>query len=252
MTLIKIQILLQGFDNEEFLSSSYMSLFESQLRPYFQYVLWGDPRNSETTRMLYAKRLSFPFNFVYPQRYIKLASEFLKIVSNFSIDDKLENHNTAEMVLNAKKWVNLLAQRIEKKRWFFGDQKPGECDATIYATLSILLNLQLPNNDLKSHINECPHLVAYIERINKRYMTDIRISSDNEPSHSTLNRVQRLFINKEKGTLSNGVIKVMFGMLTVSTMVFFAFSHGILEIANDDDDLAQYYGDDEGEHFSEE
>lgn len=220
--------------------------------PYFNYVLWGDPRNAETTRIMYCKKVPFPFNFVYPQKYIKHASEFLKTVANFSIDDKLEHHNTAEMILNAKKYVNMLAERIEKKRPYFGGQKPDEFDATIYAALTILLNFQLPNNDLKSHINECPNLVSYIDRIRKKYLADIRVD-EIESTQTVFNRVQRVFVNKEKGTLTNGVIKVMFGILTISSMVFFAVSHGILEIVTDDDDIdsMQYYGDDNSEQFDD-
>lgn len=229
-----------------------MCQFESHLLPYFRYVLWGDPRNADDIRTLYAKRLPFPFNFVYPHRYVKHTSEFLNVVSNFSIDDKLQHHNTAELILNAKKYVNMLAERIENKRWLFGGPKPDEFDASIYASLSILLHLQLPQNDLKSHISECPNLVAYLERIRRKYLADIRVG-EIEPSQTTVfSRVQGVFINKEKGTISNGMIKVMFGLLTVGTMVLFAVSHGILEIVNDDDESAQYYDDDDdSEHFSE-
>lgn len=220
--------------------------------PYFNYVLWGDPKNAESTRITYCKKVPFPFNFVYPHKYIQHASEFLKIAANFSIDDKLEHHNTAEMILNAKKYVNMLAERIEKKRWFFGGQKPDEFDATIYAGLSILLHFQLPTNDLRSHINECPHLVNYVERIRKKYLSDIRVA-EIEPSPTVFSRVQRVFVNKEKGTLSNGVIKVMFGILTVGSMVFFAVSHGILEIVTEDDDIdaLQYYREDNSEQFED-
>lgn len=230
-----------------------MCHFESQFLPYFYYVLFGDPRNADTTRTLYAKRLPFPFNFVYPHRYIKQTSELLKIIGNFSIDDKLEHHSTADMILNAKKYINMLAERFEKKRWFFGGPKPDELDATIYAALSILLNLQLPHNDLKSHITECPNVMNFIERIRKKYLNDFRTSEQSEPTHTIFNRVQGVFINKEKGTLSNTMIKILFGFITISTMTVFAISHGILEIVTDDDDdgigITQY---DDSEQFSEE
>lgn len=224
-----------------------MCHFESQFLPYFHYVLWGDPRNSDATRTLYAKKLPFPFNFIYPQRYIKQTSELLKIVSNFSIEDKLDHHSTADMILNAKKYINMLAERLEKKRWFFGGQKPDEIDATIYAALSILLNLQLPTNDLKSHITECPPAMNYIDRIRKKYLNDFQTAEQIEPNQNptVFNRVQGIFINKEKGTLSNTMVKVLFGILTVSSMAFFAISHGILEIVTYDDD-------DDSEHFSDE
>ncbi|XP_031635898.1 metaxin-1 homolog isoform X2 [Contarinia nasturtii] len=242
----------KGFDYDDFLSNSYMNYFESQFLPYFTYLLWGDPINADTTRILYAKRIPFPFNFVYPQKYIQRASDYLKIVANFSIEDKLINHNTADISLNAKKYLKMLAEKIEKKRWFFGGQKPDELDASIYAALSILTNLQLQNNDLKSHITECPSLINYIDRVRKKYLMDIRIV-ESESKQAVFDRIQNVFINKEKGTVSNAVIKTLFGLLTISTMVFFAISHGLLEIVTDDDD-AQYYdgGDDDAEHFSEE
>lgn len=222
--------------------------------PYFTYVLWGDPQNADITRTLYAKRISFPFNFIYPQKYIQRASELIKITANFSIEDKLYNHETADIILNAKKYINMLSERIEKKRWFFGGQKPDEFDATIYAALSILLHIQLPNNDLKSYINECPNLINFVNRIHKKYLTDIQVEV-NEPVQST-SPIRNIFINKDKGTLSNGVIKAMFGLLTISTMVFFAISHGILEIVMDEDDIGnvQYYDDnddDDSEHFND-
>lgn len=246
---------LQGFGSEDFVSASHLSYFESQFLPYFRYVLFGDPNNADITRMLYAKRTPFPFNFVYPQRYIKQTSEFIKIVANFSIEDKLVNHSTADIILNAKKYINMLAERIEKKRWFFGGQKPDEYDATVYAAVSILLNIQLPTNDLKSHITECPNLVQYIDRIRKKYLLDIRVG-ESESNSVILSRVQNVFINKEKGTLSNTVVKIMFGLLTVSAMAFFAISHGILEIVTDDDDIdaTHYYDgdDDDSEPFSDE
>ncbi|XP_055326652.1 metaxin-1 homolog [Sitodiplosis mosellana] len=244
----------KGFGSGDFISASYEAYFEFQFLPYFRYVLFGDPNNADTTRILYAKRTPFPFNFVYPQKYIKQTSEFLKIVANFSIEDKLIHHNTADMILNAKKYINMLTERIDKKRWFFGGQKPNEFDATIYAAISILLNLQLPINDLKSHITECPNLVNYIDRIRKKYLMDIRVG-ESEPNPAIFNRVQNVFINKEKGTLSNAVVKTMFGFLTVGAMVFFAISHGILEIVTDDNDNdnAQYYGDDDdSETFGDE
>lgn len=228
-----------------------MSFFETQFLPYFTYILWGDPINSETTRILYAKRIPFPFNFAYPQKYIKRASDYLKIVANFSIEDKLINHNTVDISLKAKKYIKMLAEKIEKKRWFCGGQKPDELDATLYAALSLLLNLQLQNNDLKSHITECPSLVNYIDRVRKKYLMDIRISENGESKPTVFGRVQNVFINKEKGTVSNAVVKTLFGLLTISTMVFFAISHGILEIVTDDDDVQYYDGDDDGEPLSE-
>lgn len=192
--------------------------------------------NVDAVRSLYAKRIGFPYNFVYPQRYMKQTQELLQIVAGFSIDDKIQNHNKAELILNAKSFVNSLNERFEKRSWFLGGRKPSEVDAAIYGALSILLYFPLQNNDLKAHINECPYVVKYIDRIRNKYLSDIKSPERNSSSPTMATRVQKLFINKEKGTLSNGLVKVIFGLLTVGSMVVFAISHGILEIVTDDDD----------------
>lgn len=214
--------------------------------PYVKYTLWGDPVNVDAVRSLYAKRMGFPNNFVYPQRYIKQTQELLQIVAGFSIEDKIQNHNRAELIFNAKSFVNSLNERIEKRSWFLGGQKPSEVDAAIYAALSILLYLPLQNNDLRAHINECPYVMKYIDRIRIKYLLDIK-SPERDPSAppSFGTRVQKLFINKEKGTLSNGVAKVIFGLLTVGSMAFFAISHGLLEIVIDNDDHEMFVTDDD-------
>lgn len=196
----------------------------------------------DAVRSLYAKRINFPFNFVYPHKYIKQTHDLLQLVASFSIEDKIQNHNTAELILNAKSFVNMLAERYEKRLWFLGGRKPNEVDATIFAALSILINFPLQNNDLKSHINECPSLVKFIARIQSKYLSDIQSP---EQAPTITNRMQKLFVNKEKGTLSNGVIKILFGVFTISSMVFFAISNGILEIDTDDTDDSQDYIDDE-------
>lgn len=200
--------------------------------------MWGDPVNVDDVRSLYAKRIRFPYNFIYPQKYIKQTKQQLQIVANFSIDDKIQNHNTAELILNAKLFVNSLNERFEKRSWFLGGRMPSEVDATIYAALSLLLYFPLKNNDLRSHINECPYVVKYIDRIRVKYLLDIKLPErDFSPLPITVaTRVQNWFINKDKGTLSNGIVKVMFGLVTISSLAVFAISHGILEIVIDDYD----------------
>lgn len=232
-----------------------MCHIESQLIPYLKYILWGDPNNLDTTRTIYAKRIKFPFNFVYPQKYIKQTFEFIKEMANFSIEDKLEHHNTTELIVNAKMFVNMLAERIENKIWFFGGRQPNEIDATIYSALAILLNYQLQNNELKTHINAYPTLVNYVDRIRIKYLTDINVT-ETPQNRNFLNRIQRIFFNKEKGTISNAAIKLIFGAVTIGSMILFAVSHGMLEIIltdNQSNAYSPYYADDddEDEHLND-
>lgn len=235
----------QGYSDDEYLSSSYICQLESKLLPYVKYVLWGDPVNVDAIRSLYAKRIGFPYNFVYPQKYIKQTQELLQIVADFSIEDKIQNHNTAELILNAKSLVNSLNVRFEKRSWFLGGRKPSEVDAAIYAALSLLLYLPLQNSDLRAHINECPYVVKFIDRIRIKYLSDIKSPEKDSSTPTIVTRVQKLFINKEKGTLSNGVVKVFFGLVTIGSMAFFAISHGIVAIELDDDEHEIFVDDDE-------
>lgn len=203
--------------------------------------------NVDDVRSLYAKRIGFPYNFIYPQKYIKQTQELLQIVAGFSIDDKIQNHNTVELILNAKSFVNSLNERFEKRSWFLGGRKPSEVDAAIYGALSILLYFPLKNNDLKSHINECPYVLKYFDRIRIKYLLDIKSPERDSSAPTIVTRVQKLFIHKEKGTLSNGIVKVIFGLLTIGSMAFFAISHGILEIVTDDDDDHEMFVADDDE-----
>lgn len=210
-------------------------------------MLWGEPYNVDSVRTLYAKRIPFPFNFTHPQKYMKLAEDFLCVHANFHINDKLENHNRSELVINAKKFVNMLAEKVSDNEWFFG-KSPSEFDASVYASLTILFHMTLQNNDLKSHINECPNLVQYIKRIRTKYLLDVKV---NEPEQKPIvTKMKHVFVNKETGSISNGTMKVIAALLALGTMTLFAVTHGILEISKDDGRIDDFdysaYDDEDG------
>lgn len=247
----------QGYGKSSYLHSSHICELESKLLPYLKYAQWGDPIDAETTRMTYAKHLPCPFNFIYPPRYKEQALKFLQEVANFSIDDKVQYHNTTDLIFNAKKMINTLAERIDTKLWFFDNSEPNEVDANIYAMLAILLNAQLSSNDIKNHIGANANLLKYIERIRSKYLSDIcakDIVATNEKT-SLFGRVKNVFVNKEEGTVSNTTIKIIFTALTLGSMIVFAISHGIVEIAFTDDDLADpnelLYDEHEDEHVDD-
>lgn len=241
---------MQGYcketEKDEFRSTSYISYLTVNLEPFRQYVLWGDPLNVDAVRTLYAKRIPFPFNFSHPQKYMKLAEDFLTVHGNFSINDKLENHNRNDLVIKAKKFVNLIAGKLGDNEWFFG-KEPSEFDASIYASLAILYHMTLQNNDLKSHINECPNLIQYIKRTRNNYLFDVKVNAT-EPN-PIVKKVKNVFINKENGSISNGMLKMLAGILAIGSMTLFAVTHGILDIgknneAIDDFDYSTYEDDD--------
>lgn len=88
-------------EDEDFLAAAYIQYLYKHLYPCYQYILWGDPANGDASRILYAKRAPFPFNFTHPAKYTKHTEDLLEIFGNFSINDKLENHNTTEVTIAA-------------------------------------------------------------------------------------------------------------------------------------------------------
>lgn len=222
---------------DEYRSESYICYLNEQLAPYCEYVLWGDPNNVDATRTLYAKRTPFPYYFTHPQKYMKRAKDFLQIYGAFDIDDKLEHHHTAELVIKAKIFVNKLSERLSEREWFFGGKHPTQFDAAIYAMLAIMYNMQLQSNDLKSHINECPSLVKFMKVVRSKYLADIKVNALDEKT--IVSRVKNVFVDTETGSLSKGTVKVIAGVVAVSSMAIFALTHGILEIEVGYDDSSQ-------------
>lgn len=217
-----------------------MCLLNQELEPYRKYLLWGDPINVDAVRGMYATRIRFPFNFSHPQKYMKDAQDFLKIFANFDINDKVQNHNTSLLLVKAKKFLNLLADKLGERDWFL-DHRSSEFDASIYAMLSILTDFPANNNEVKIHISQCPNLVRFMKRIRVKYYTDLGLVTTE--SNGIVTKVKHLVINKKTNSLSNGAIKFIAGFTAVTSMILFAISHGLLEIRTDD-------GEDEGYEYS--
>lgn len=93
--LISFSIKWKGFDtsSKNGLSPAYTSYLYDNLNPYMQYFLWGDQTNSDSTRMLYAKRMIFPLSYYYPQKYAKNVDELMMSMEQFSLNDKSEEHS---------------------------------------------------------------------------------------------------------------------------------------------------------------
>lgn len=131
-----------------------------------------------------------------------------------------------QLLVNAKVCINMIAAKLGENNWLLNGE-PSEVDCTLYAYLSVLLHIGVTNNDLKSHINECPNLLAYIKRIRTKYLTDVKVP---EKVHSSFDGVKRLFISEEDGALSRTSLKIIAGVTAVGAMVIFAITHGILEV----------------------
>ncbi|XP_053681457.1 metaxin-1 homolog [Anopheles nili] len=159
-----------GDDNYATHINGYMQYVQEHLHPYFMYMLWGDPKNVDTTRTVYAKRIPIPFNFYCPRKYVLRTNDITQSLSGFSLEDSIEFHEVSEFAHNAKTCLNLIATKFEENRWFVAD-RPTEIDAMLYGYLSVLSKLSLPNNVLQNHIRQCPKLVQFVDRTTTTYFS---------------------------------------------------------------------------------
>ncbi|EAA13637.5 AGAP003981-PA [Anopheles gambiae str. PEST] len=163
--------------------NGYMQYVQENLHPYFMYMLWGDPKNVDTTRTVYAKRIPIPFNFYCPRKYVLRTNDITQSLVGFSLEDSIEFHDVAEFQHNAKTCLNWVAARLEESRWFTGD-RPTEVDALLYGYLSVLLKLTLPNNVLQNHIRQCPKLMQFVDRTTATYFAKEGFNSFTASGHA--------------------------------------------------------------------
>lgn len=229
---------------DRFRSEAYTNLVFQNLHPYHYYFLFGEPNNYEKTRALYAKRTPFPFNFYYPSQYHKEAEEVVNVFGGFDIYDKLENHDSDYFLLNAKKCINMLSRKLGKKIWFFGDFY-SELDTIAYSYLSILLNINLPNNPIQVHIKECHNLVNFINRITKDIFQREGLTSVKHLENDHLmTPSEREFMASKK------TIQILAALFAILAMGGYAVTSGILNVTfdrNQGDDMYIYEDDDDGD-----
>ncbi|XP_065088525.1 metaxin-1 homolog [Ochlerotatus camptorhynchus] len=237
-------------------------VFEN-LFPYFMYSLWGDPKNLDTTRALYAKRIPIPFNFYCPRKYVLKTNELTLSLAGFALEDSVELHDVNDLMLNAKKCINWISEKLGENRFFYGDT-PSEIDAVLYGYLSVLLKLTLPNNVLQNHVKQCNNLVKFVERITTIYFAREGFSSagSNGSSASSSDNSSK---PKQEGEKSyDGTQKdedtpydrkkryVVSGIFATIAMVSYALVSGILTISQNDHGGGNFISYDEPEYDDEE
>lgn len=166
---------------------------------------------------------------------MKKSLEYLRTIADFPTEDKYVKHNAADLIRNAKKCINMLASRINAKHVFFGGKRPNEVDATIFSALSIFLKIDLPSNDIKSHILECPTLIEYVHR-----MHDLQSKFCMEPNEIGVKPcLSKHVLARGKSYMVSPY--TIFGIATISSMGLFAFIHGLLH--NDVEEYAENSND---------
>ncbi|XP_063709571.1 metaxin-1 homolog [Culicoides brevitarsis] len=225
------------------------------LYPYFQYLLWC-PENIDKTRAIYAHRIQFPLNFYTPKKYLQRAENTIQQICGFSFDDPIAKHDIAEIAAKAKQCLNLLEERITPEGWL-GDNTPGMVDCTIYAFCSILINHKMPNNSLQVHLQQCPKLTKYVQRITKKYFEKEAFSSMKKEENTPKSSSKEYYTaeqEKEQREVRKRYIVSAF-VATISMAVFAILKEIKISARYDDEEVPQFEfeGDyvDEGEEGGE-
>lgn len=241
-------------------SSAYLALLQRDLYAALHYELWGEPAQADTTRQLYARRTAFPLNFWSPQAYIRHTDRLMQVLENFSVSDKLIEHQTSDMQLRARKCLNQMEelletnigrpQRTTKSSSTSSSSKskssvpvsvlesPSELDAALYAYAAVILNVLPHNNALRAHAAECKRLVEFVRTFGQRHfgadcaaMAAAREQADRAEEQRLAGTATTLDMEEEaaqKTTLGRWMPRVLAGAIAVVAMSLFAYRQGIV------------------------
>lgn len=210
---------------------SYQVMVENKLSPCYQYLFWFDNDNyNEFLRAWYASRLPFPTNFFVPRLMRRQAISTMeslipsKIMECDSKSTLIENHVLAD----AKHCLNLLNEKLSDNKYFFGDI-PTLFDAMAFTYLVLLSKVPIKNELIKIHINETSTLCNYYQRImHKLSQSSTSKTYSTSPFEQQEENEQTVGI-KWKNVFSSALFASLF-------MIFYAFSNGIINGSDDDED----------------
>ncbi|KAM3722095.1 Metaxin-1 [Dirofilaria immitis] len=139
---------------------AYASLMHRNFYPAELQLLWLDPFNySAITQHWYSKQLPFGYNLYYLEKRRRRAQAYVSACGR----------EKAQIILDAVNTINFLEDRLDNKKYFYGD-KPSSIDALIFGYLAPILKLPLPSDRLQQHIMSCPNIVRFIESIISIYL----------------------------------------------------------------------------------
>uniref|UniRef100_A0AAY4EK13 Metaxin n=1 Tax=Denticeps clupeoides TaxID=299321 RepID=A0AAY4EK13_9TELE len=161
---------------------AFVSLLEEKLLPALIYALWVDAKNYvDVTRRWYAENISFPLNFLLPNRFHKQQLEKLQLLRG---DPMLEPGDELEKELYREAFdcMTLLSQRLGSHKFFFGDS-PSSLDAYVFGHLAPLLKIRLPNRKLQHHLTSLENLQQFCTNILHLYFpSEVKESPSCKPS----------------------------------------------------------------------
>uniref|UniRef100_A0A671N4W0 Metaxin n=1 Tax=Sinocyclocheilus anshuiensis TaxID=1608454 RepID=A0A671N4W0_9TELE len=215
----------------------------STLRERPIYTLWIDSKNYvDVTRCWYAENISFPLNFLLPNRMHGQQLEKLRLVRG---DPVLEPGEQLEKELyrDAFECMTLLSQRLGSQKFFFGDS-PSSLDAYVFAHLAPLLKIKLPNGKLQQHLNSLNNLQQYCTNILALYFpSDAREA----PGRKIHVQPDSSDFDNEPHMRRNQILSVLFA---VGAMLGYAILTGIVTIKREQPQLKNS-GRDDGDEEDE-
>jgi len=249
---IQTYLISQGYEisksNQDF-DDNYIAVLRQNLYPYFLYNQWC-PQNIDHSRTLYAVRIPFPFNFITPKHYYRKAERMIQSLCNFSLEDNVQKHDFAEMALKAKKVLNELEERLKFQEWAAG-KEPGLLDVHVYAFVAVILYNSLPNNALQAHVQQCPSLAKYVQKVTKKFFENDGFMSEKKdlPRVNTEDKTQE----EDDDPKERRKRYILSGLVATISMISYALFKGILHISYDDEshDYIDYVLDGEGEDDNE-
>lgn len=193
----------------------------------------------------------------------------MQSLEQFSLDDKLADHNTDAMLLQARKCLNLFEAKLTAAA---GDNSaplisvlgaPTELDCALFAHLAVIQNVLPHNNALRTHLNECKRLVQFLHAFRERHFgadDAAMLAASRGADHGEEQRLNGTATTQDlddQATTAKWVPQVLAGTIAVVAMSLFAYRQGIFRVAdgdaesydggyNDDgdDDDADDHGDD--------
>ncbi|PIB01779.1 hypothetical protein CB0940_00294 [Cercospora beticola] len=146
---------------------AYQSLIDNRIRKAWLYQLYLAPENDALMQRLYVSPCSNHslVRFTITRQLRAAAEEELVKSAGTNVVD-------ADVLLKeAEEAFQALSQLLGEKEWFFGVERPGLFDASVFAYLHLVLNdgLEWTHNPLAEGLRRVENLVRHRERIAERF-----------------------------------------------------------------------------------
>eukprot|EP00631_Chrysoreinhardia_giraudii_P002343 CAMPEP_0197430812 /NCGR_PEP_ID=MMETSP1170-20131217/52848_1 /TAXON_ID=54406 /ORGANISM="Sarcinochrysis sp, Strain CCMP770" /LENGTH=406 /DNA_ID=CAMNT_0042958739 /DNA_START=65 /DNA_END=1285 /DNA_ORIENTATION=- len=143
-----------------------ISACEDKLYFCMVYLSWIHNANWPTTRAVYFSEVPWGLRKL-------ISGKARKGIKKALHGQGMGRRPVDEIIAIGKEVVDDLAVVLGDKTAFFGTPESTVADIAVYAQLNHLLYANLPYNPIGDHVKTKPNLVAFVDRITKRYFPNI-------------------------------------------------------------------------------